>query len=123
MLLAHRLRAIREAKNLSQGDIEERLGLKRSYISRVENGHTVPSLETLEKLARSLEVLLYQLFYEGQKPPELLYLPKRKTAQEIAWGRSGKDARILEKLRQLFSRMNESKRRLLLQMAQKMAKR
>ena len=58
MLLAHRLRAIREAKNLSQGDIEERTGLLRPYISRVENGHTVPSIETLEKLARALEVPL-----------------------------------------------------------------
>ncbi len=65
MLLAYRLRAIREAKNLSQGDIEERSGLKRSYISRVENGHTVPSVETLEKLARALEVPLYQIFYEN----------------------------------------------------------
>jgi len=123
MLIGDRLRAIREAKGLSQGDIEERSGLKRSYISRVENGHTVPSVETLEKLARALEVPLYQLFYEGGKPPQLPHLPKRKTAQEIVWGSSGKDARILNKFRQLFSRMNESKRQLLLHVAKKMARR
>lgn len=69
MLIGDRLRAIREAKKLFQGDIEERSGLKRSYVSRVENGHTIPSVETLEKLARALEVPLYQLFYEGEKPP------------------------------------------------------
>jgi transcriptional regulator with XRE-family HTH domain len=49
-------------KKLSQGDIEERSGLLRCYISRVENGHTVPSIETLEKLARAMEVPLYQIF-------------------------------------------------------------
>ncbi len=78
MLLGDRIRAIREAKKLSQGDIEKRSGLKGSYISRVENGHTVPSLETLEKLARALEVPLYQLFYEGERPPELPHLEKEK---------------------------------------------
>jgi transcriptional regulator with XRE-family HTH domain len=42
-----------------------------TYISRVENGHTVPAVETLEKLARTLEVPLYALFYEGEEPPAL----------------------------------------------------
>lgn len=60
------IRAIREQKWLSQGDIERRSGLKRAYISRVEHGHTAPSVETLEKMARALEVPLYQLFYEEE---------------------------------------------------------
>ncbi len=71
MLIGDRIRAIRETKNLSQGDIEQRCGLLRAYISRVENGHTVPPVETLERLARALEAPLYQLFYEGEEPPEL----------------------------------------------------
>jgi transcriptional regulator with XRE-family HTH domain len=70
VFLADRLRQFREAKNLSQGDIEERTGLLRCYISRVENGHTVPALETLEKFARALEIPLYQLFYIGEEEPE-----------------------------------------------------
>jgi len=70
------LRTLREKKELSQGDIEQRTGLKRSYVSRVENGHTVPSIDTLEKLARALEVPLYQLFYDGDLPPRLPSLPK-----------------------------------------------
>jgi transcriptional regulator with XRE-family HTH domain len=122
MLVGDRLRAIREEKKLSQGDIEKRSGLLRAYISRVENGHTVPSVETLEKLARALEVPLYQFFYDGEKPPELASLPKRKTEEDIVWGRTGKEARFLLKLRRLLSRMDEGDRRLLLYMAQKMAR-
>ena len=69
MIIGDRLRALREEKKLSQGDIEKRTGLLRCYISRVENGHTVPAIETLEKLARALECPLYQLFYDGEEPP------------------------------------------------------
>jgi transcriptional regulator with XRE-family HTH domain len=77
MLIGDRICAIREPKKLSQGDIEERSGLLRPYLSRIENGHTVPSIETLEKLARALEVPLYQLFYDGAEPPRLLRRPQR----------------------------------------------
>ena len=98
MIIGDRLRALREEKNLSQGDIEKRTGLLRCYISRVENGHTVPAIETLEKLARALEIPMYQLFYDGDEPPKLPNLPKRKTDEDL-WGSSGKDARFLNKLR------------------------
>ena len=89
----------------------------------MEHGHTVPSVETVEKFARALEVPLYQLFYEGEKPPKLPDLPKRLTRDEIAWGSTGKEARVLSKFRRLLSRMDEADRQLLLYMAQKMAKR
>ena len=62
--------------SFSQGDIEKRTGLLRCYISRVENGHTVPAIETLEKMARALEVPMYQLFYDGEEPPKLPNLPE-----------------------------------------------
>jgi transcriptional regulator with XRE-family HTH domain len=120
MFIGDRLRALREEKNLSQGDIEKRTGLFRCYISRVENGHTVPAIETIEKFARALDVPLYQLFYDGEEPPNLPNLPDRKTAGEIAWGSSGKDARFLAKFRRLLGRMEEGNRRLLLSVAQKM---
>ena len=123
MIIGDRLRALREEKKFSQGDIEKRTGLLRCYISRVENGHTVPAIETLEKMARALEVPLYQLFYDGEEPPELPNLPKRKTGDEIAWGSSGKDARFLAKFRRLLGRVDEGDRKLLLYMAQKMANR
>jgi transcriptional regulator with XRE-family HTH domain len=122
MIIGDRLRALREEKNLSQGEIEKRTGLLRCYISRVENGHTVPAFETIEKFARALEVPLYQLFYDGEAPPALPNIIKRKTAGDLVWGSSGKEARLLEKFRRLLSRTNEGDRKLLLFMAQKMAR-
>src|SRR5437762_2734924 len=116
-------RCAREEKKLSQGAIEKRTGLLRCYISRVENGHTVPAIETLEKLARALEVPLYQLFYDGEEPPQLPNLPKRKSSDDIAWGSVGKDARFLNKLRRLLSKVEDGDRKLILYMAQKMANR
>ena len=123
MIIGDRLRDIREQKLLSQGDIEKRTGLLRCYISRVENGHTVPAIETLEKLARAMEIPMYQLFYDGEEPPKLPNLPKRNSSDVIAWGSSGKDARYLGKLRRLLAKTEEEDRKLLLYMAQKMAKR
>jgi transcriptional regulator with XRE-family HTH domain len=122
MVIGDRLRDLRETKKFSQGEIEKRTGLLRCYISRVENGHTVPAVETLEKFARALEVPLYQLFYDGEQPPKLPNLPKRKSADDIAWGSSGKDARLLSKFLRLFSRMDEDDLKLLFFVAQKMAR-
>lgn len=85
MIIGDRLRALREEKKFSQGDIEKKTGLLRCYVSRVENGHTVPAVETLEKFARALGVPMYQLFYDGEEPPKLPNLPKRKTPGDIAW--------------------------------------
>jgi transcriptional regulator with XRE-family HTH domain len=123
MVIGDRLREMREEKKLSQGDIEKRTGLLRCYISRVENGHTVPAIETLEKLARALECPLYQLFYDGEGPPQLPNLLKRKSSDNIAWGSSGKDARYLNKLRRLLGKADEGDRKLIFHMAQKMANR
>ena len=121
MIIGERLRALREEKKLSQGDIEKRTGLLRCYISRVENGHTVPAIETLEKMARAFEVPMYELFYDGEEPPKLPGLPNRKSSDDIAWGSSGKDARYLSKLRRLLGKSDEQHRKLILLMAQKMA--
>src|SRR5947209_14544856 len=117
MIIGERLRALREEKRFSQGEIEKRTGLLRCYTSRVEHGHLVPAVETLEKFARALEVPMYQLFYDGEQPPKLPHLPKRKTADDIAWGSKGKEARLLAKFCRLFSRMEEDGLRLLLSMA------
>lgn len=121
MVICDRLRALREEKNLSQGDIEKRTGLLRCYISRVENGHTVPTVETLEKMARALQVPMYKLFYDGEAPPKLDNIAKRKTADDIAWGSSGKEARFLTMFRRLLGRIEEKDRKLLLAFAQKVA--
>ena len=120
MLIGARLRELREAKKLSQGDIEKRTGLLSCYISRLENGHTVPAIETLEKLARGLEIPLYQLFYDGDERPNL---PKRKPSDDIAWGSSGKHATYLHKLRKCLSKAGDADRKRILVMAQKMVAR
>ena len=122
MIIGDRLRALREEKKLSQGDIEKRTGLIRCYVSRVENGHTVPAVETLEKFARALEIPLYQLLYDGEEPPKPPDLPKRKADSKL-FGATGKDARVLEKFRKLLGQTNAKDQSILLHMAQKMAKR
>ena len=123
MNIGDRLRTLREEKKFTHGEVEKRAGVLRTYTSRVENGHTVPSVETLEKFARALEVPMYQLFYDGEEPPKLPNLPKRKSAGDILWGSTGKNARWLHKLRRLLSRTEESDRRILMFMAQKMTQR
>src|ERR1700721_3100956 len=114
MVIGNRLRELRELKNLSQGDIEKRTGLLRCYISRVENGHTVPAIETLEKLARAFEVPMYQLFYDGAQPPKVPNLIARKSSDDIAWGISGKDRKYVDKLRRLLGKASENDRKLIL---------
>jgi len=123
MIIGDRLRVLRVEKKLSQGDVEKRTGLLRCYISRVENGHTVPAVETLEKMARAFEVPLYQLFYEGAEPPNVPTLLKQKSSDEGGWGSSGKDAQYLSKLRRVLGKASEDDRKLVMHMAQKMARR
>jgi transcriptional regulator with XRE-family HTH domain len=118
MIIGDRLRALREQKNLSQGHIEKRTGLLRCYISRVENGHTVPTIETLEKWCRALEVPLYQIFYEGEEPPAP---PKPIESNPKLWGFNRADARFLMQLRRALSHTKETDRQLLLAMARKLA--
>jgi transcriptional regulator with XRE-family HTH domain len=122
MQVGQRLKELREAKKFSQGTIETHTGLLRCYVSRVENGHTVPTVDTLEKLARALEVPLYKFFYEGDEPAPK---PKRLAASNEAslWGTSAKEWKELVLLSKALSKMDEHKRDLLLKMAHNIARR
>jgi len=122
MVLADRVRQLREEKNLSQGDIEKRTGLLRCYISRVENGHTVPAIETLEKLARALEVPMYRLFHDGEKPKGLSLLIT-KGSEDKLFGAKGEDQKLLRQFTKLFPKIDPKNRAVLMQMASKMQKR
>ena len=84
MNIGERIRTLREAKGLSQGDIERRSGLLRSYISRVEGGYTAPSLATLEKFAKALEVETYQLLYGRNGRPRTAVVPARPVISRSA---------------------------------------
>ena len=119
MIIGDRLRVLREQKKFSQGEIERRTGLLRCYISRVENGHTVPAVETLEKLARALEIPLYQFLYDGDEPP---VIPPNGTGAR-QWGASGPQRRYLARLCHALAHMQPDDRDLLLYMTQRMASR
>jgi len=104
------IREYRLQKNMSQGDIEKRTGLLRCYLSRVENGHTVPSLDTLQKIARALDLQLSQFFAEELVSKEMSGL--RLDEDEI---------RFLTQVQRYSSQLSESDRRLLLAMVRKFA--
>lgn len=121
MTIGERLRALRKSKNLSQGDLEKRTGLLRCYTSRAENGHTVPSVETLEKYARAFEIPMYRFFYEGKEPPETPKLPATQNGK-VEWGATGKERGDLRAFAKALSRMNDNQRKLLLVTAAWMAR-
>ncbi len=119
-MIGERLKLLRKEKNLSQGDIEERTGLQRCYVSRVENGHTVPSVETLQKMAGALEVPLYKFFHEGDEPARALIVSTKSDTEE--WGMAGKAGQYLRQMQALLAKMEAEDRRLLLQVAYKVAR-
>jgi transcriptional regulator with XRE-family HTH domain len=104
------IRGYRLQKGLSQGDIEKRTGLLRCYLSRVENGHTVPSLDTLGKIASALDLPLAQFFAEDSLGRELN--TQKLTDDEL---------RFLTQIRRYSSNLNDSDRKLLLAMVKKFA--
>jgi transcriptional regulator with XRE-family HTH domain len=119
MVIGDKLKALREQKKLSQGDIQKRTGLLRCYVSRVENGHTVPSVDTLEKMARALEVPMYRLFTDDEhvKAPNI---PAGAIRSRAVRPEQNREIRAFAKL---LARMSDERRGLLFHMASKMAKR
>ena len=122
MEVGQRIKDLREQKQLSQAVVEQRTGLLRCHISRIENGHIVPGLETLDKLAAALDVPLYAFFYDGSKPPQHADSLKQKNSRD-AIAESGKDGRVFAQFRRLLGRVSDSDRKLLLSLLQKMAAR
>jgi transcriptional regulator with XRE-family HTH domain len=118
MEIGPRLRELREQRHLSQDDIENKTGLLRCYVSRVENGHTIPSVETLERYARALRIPLYRLFTDGQ-PVNMPKLPSIKAA----WGADGKHQHELRLFAKVFRRLDNREQKLLIGLAQKMVTR
>lgn len=119
MVIGDRLKELRVQKDMSQGDIEKRTGLLRCYISRVENGHTVPSVDTLEKMARALEVPMYKLFYDGTAAAEP---PKLNASPDNDWGASGRDAETFRQFRTALGKTSDRHRKILLAVAVKLAR-
>jgi transcriptional regulator with XRE-family HTH domain len=110
MKIGTTIRAYRLQKGLSQGDIEKKTGLLRCYLSRVENGHTVPSLDTLSKIALALDLPIARFFAEDTVGREF-------NMQKL----SDEELRFLTQIRRYSSNLNESDRKLLLTMVRKFA--
>jgi transcriptional regulator with XRE-family HTH domain len=121
MLIGERLRELREGRKLSQGDITEIIGLPRSYISRIENGHAVPSVETLQRLAAALDVPLYRIFYTGDHSGNGHVA--RESLEELAKhpGPEGSEARFLLEMQDLTGKPGGTQRVFLLNLARKLA--
>jgi transcriptional regulator with XRE-family HTH domain len=117
LMIGERLRTIRESKNLSQGDIEERTGMLRCYTSRVENGHTVPSLDTLAKYAQALEIPMYQLFYDGDAEPK-----KFKALNLGGEAMSLRQQREIESIGRKFAKLKERDKGLVRHMIAKLSR-
>jgi len=110
MNIGETIRSYRLQKGMSQGDIEKRTGLLRCYLSRVENGHTVPSLDTLSKIATAMDLPLSQFFAKGA-PNGHKNLPQL----------SDDELRFLSQIRRYSANLNDSDRKLVLAMIKKMA--
>jgi transcriptional regulator with XRE-family HTH domain len=117
MVIGDKIRELREARSFSQGEIERRTGLFSCYTSRVENGHTVPTIETLEKYAHALEVPLYAFFYEEGAPPAKIQLP----GDDKLWGAKGKEEAELRRFVRTLGKMKQEDRKLLFSVAARMA--
>src|SRR5579875_1821008 len=110
MKIGTTIRTFRLQKGLSQGDIEKKTGLLRCYLSRVENGHTVPSLDTLSKIAEALDLPIAQ-FFSDDSPGRQFDMHKL----------SDEELRFLTQIRRYSTNLNESDRKLLLAMVKKFA--
>lgn len=119
MIIGERIRALREERKMTRGDVQERTGLQRTYIWRVENGYTVPAIETLEKFARGLDVPIYRFFYEGKGAPPLVPV----TSDSGLWGSNGEEKKTLRRFQHCLGQMHEAERSLLMYLAEEMARR
>ncbi|PYU31338.1 MAG: transcriptional regulator [Acidobacteria bacterium] len=108
------IRSYRSQRGLSQGDIERRTGLLRCYLSRVENGHTVPSLETLAKIAEAMDISLAEFFPGAETPRD-------RDTQKMLGELSEDEIRFLSEIKRHSSGLSEGDKRLVLAMIRKMA--
>src|SRR4029077_12072225 len=114
MLIGSRIRELREQAGLSQGDIERRSGMVRAYISRVEHGRTVPSVSTLERLARAMEVPLHRFFEDGERPAVAARWPAKLV---VARGPVHSGDSYYQSIRRLLPLMSKRDRTLLMFLA------
>ena len=92
-LLGQRIRELRKSRGLSQDQLSELIGIDPKHLSRIEVGRSFPYMETLEAIARALEVEIKDLF-------EFHHLSKQAaTLEEITQMLQGANE---DKLRQVY---------------------
>jgi transcriptional regulator with XRE-family HTH domain len=125
MEIGKKLRELRQSKHLSQGDIEQKAAPLRCYTSRVENGSTIPTIETLEKYARAMQIPLYRFFTAGEavNAPKLPAANLFSAEGQPAWGFAAKHQPQLRPFAKAFKRTNYRRQKLLVDLAQEMARR
>lgn len=111
MFIGARIREIRQEKNLSQGDLQRRVGLHRCYISRVEAGRSVPSVDQLYRIAAGLGVRAFELLWDGKgAPPVPLAINHEKNDDSVS-------KPYMAAMVPLLSKMSDSDRRMLMRCA------
>ena len=108
------IRNYRTGRGLSQGDIERRTGLLRCYLSRVENGHTVPSLETLAKIAEAMGISLAEFFPVPDTAEE-------REARRAVGEMSEEELHVLADVKRYTQGLSEPDKMLVLAMIRRMA--
>jgi len=111
MNIGDTIRRFRLKRGLSQGDIERRSGLLRCYLSRVENGHTTPSLDTLAKIASAMDTSVGELLASSSGEP----------GSRMELQLSEQESRFLNSVRRYSPNLNDSDKKLVLAMVKKMA--
>jgi len=115
--IGERMRLYRNTRNLSQLEVEQRTGLRRYNISRVENGHTTPTLATVDKITRALGIPLYQLFYECRVSRANAVTLKHRSRRP----QSRREDAYMKRLQRSLIRIPAARRRLLLFLASYLA--
>jgi transcriptional regulator with XRE-family HTH domain len=123
MTIGRRLRALREARHLTQEEVRKRTGMLRPHISRLENGHTVPSVRTLERMARALEVPINKILLGVEQPSPTSSIPNIPATPEFIFGRTSGERRFLGQFHRVLAVISPTDRRLLFALAKKMARR
>ncbi len=74
MNISDNIRRIRKLKNLSQKEIASAIDIAQAQYSVIESGKVTPTIPTLEKIARVLEVDISELFKDPTKSEEEINL-------------------------------------------------
>ena len=95
MKIGHKIRELRRQKDLTQDELGRKTKIHGRYISKLENNHSVPSIDIIKKIASALDITVDHLLYD-----------KSDNLTKI----NINDKQLLQKF-EIIDKMDESKRR------------